>query len=95
MNNYLILSFILFVIGIIGILKRQNLIMFFISTEIMLNAANLAFVSISKIHNDLNGQIFAIFIMAIAACEIVVGLSLCVIKFRQDKSLDFDLGESK
>ncbi|WP_267523310.1 NADH-quinone oxidoreductase subunit NuoK [Campylobacter sp. MG1] len=91
--NYLILSFILFIIGLIGVLKRQNLIMFFISTEIMLNAANLSFVAISNIHRDFSGQVFAIFIMAIAACEVAIGLSFCVIKYRRDKSLDF--GECK
>lgn len=91
--NYLILSFIIFIIGLIGVLKRQNFIMFFISTEIMLNAANLAFLAISKMHNDLGGQIFAIFIMAIAACEVAIGLGFCVIKYRQTKSLDF--GEIK
>ncbi|MBZ7985302.1 NADH-quinone oxidoreductase subunit NuoK [Campylobacter sp. Cr9] len=87
--NYLLLSLILFLVGLFGVLRRQNLIMFFISTEIMLNAANLAFVSISKLHNALDGQVFAIFIMAIAACEIAIGLSFCVIKYRQTKSLDF------
>lgn len=91
--NYLLLSLILFLVGLFGVLRRQNLIMFFISTEIMLNAANLAFVSISKLHNALDGQVFAIFIMAIAACEIAIGLSFCVIKYRQTKSLDF--GEYK
>lgn len=87
--NYVLLSLILFLIGLFGVLRRQNLIMFFISTEIMLNAANLAFISISKLHNALDGQVFAIFIMAIAACEIAIGLSFCVIKYRQTKSLDF------
>lgn len=87
--HYLILSFILFIIGLVGVLKRQNLIMFFISTEIMLNAANLAFISISNMHKDFSGQIFAIFIMAIAACEVAIGLSFCVIKYRQTKSLNF------
>lgn len=91
--NYLLLSIVLFLIGLVGVLKRQNLIMFFISTEIMLNAANLAFVAISKMHNALDGQVFAIFIMAIAACEVAIGLSFCVIKYRRDKSLDF--GEYK
>ncbi|MBT0878122.1 MULTISPECIES: NADH-quinone oxidoreductase subunit NuoK [unclassified Campylobacter] len=91
--NYLLLSIVLFLIGLVGVLKRQNLIMFFISTEIMLNAANLAFVAISKMHNALDGQVFAIFIMAIAACEVAIGLSFCVIKYRRDKSLDF--GECK
>ncbi len=87
--KFLILAFILFLIGLFGVIKRQNYIMFFISSEIMLNAANLALIAIAKMHNDLGGQVFALFIMAIAASEIVIGLALCIVKFRQSKSLDF------
>ncbi|MCW1343024.1 NADH-quinone oxidoreductase subunit NuoK, partial [Campylobacter jejuni] len=56
-------AILMFIIGLVGILKRQNLIMLFISSEILLNSANLALVAASKMHNDLNGQVFALFIM--------------------------------
>ncbi|HEF5311350.1 TPA: NADH-quinone oxidoreductase subunit NuoK, partial [Campylobacter jejuni] len=68
-EKYFFVAILMFVIGLVGILKRQNLIMLFISSEILLNSANLALVAASKMHNDLNGQVFALFIMGVAACE--------------------------
>nr|HEP7858722.1 NADH-quinone oxidoreductase subunit NuoK [Campylobacter jejuni] len=62
-EKYFFVAILMFVIGLVGILKRQNLIMLFISSEILLNSANLALVAASKMHNDLNGQVFALFIM--------------------------------
>ena len=61
-EKYFFVAILMFVIGLVGILKRQNLIMLFISSEILLNSANLALVAASKMHNDLNGQVFALFI---------------------------------
>ncbi|WP_038813954.1 NADH-quinone oxidoreductase subunit NuoK, partial [Campylobacter jejuni] len=61
-EKYFFIAILMFVIGLVGILKRQNLIMLFISSEILLNSANLALVAASKMHNDLNGQVFALFI---------------------------------
>lgn len=69
-EKYFFVAILMFVIGLVGILKRQNLIMLFISSEILLNSANLALVAASKMHNDLNGQVFALFIMGVAACEV-------------------------
>lgn len=89
-NGYLLVSIIIFLIGLIGVLKRQNLIMLFISTEIMLNAVNLALVSISRMHNDLNGEVFALFIMAVAAAELAVGLSLTILWYKKTHSIHFD-----
>ncbi|HEF4240514.1 TPA: NADH-quinone oxidoreductase subunit NuoK, partial [Campylobacter jejuni] len=66
-EKYFFIAILMFVIGLVGILKRQNLIMLFISSEILLNSANLALVAASKMHNDLNGQVFALFIMGVAA----------------------------
>lgn len=87
-DKYLIVALIIFVIGLIGIVKRQNLIMLFISTELLLNAANLALLAGSKLHNDLNGQVFALFVMAVAASEVAVGVGLCVLWYRKSASIE-------
>ncbi|MBK1964132.1 NADH-quinone oxidoreductase subunit NuoK [Campylobacter novaezeelandiae] len=87
-EKYFIVAILMFVIGLIGILKRQNLIMLFISTEILLNAANLILIAASKMHNDLNGQVFALFIMGVAACEVAVGVAFCVLWYRKKGSLE-------
>ena len=88
--HYLILSFILFNIGIYGILVRKNIMMVFFSTEIMLNAINIAFVAISHHLGDINGQIAALFIIAIAAAEVAIGLALLVLWYRKTNSIDMD-----
>ena len=92
LTPYLILSSLMFSIGIVGILIRRNILMLFFSTEILLNAANVGFVAVSKYVNDyaIDGQIFALFIIAIAACEVAVGLGLLIILYRKDKSLNLD-----
>lgn len=87
-EKYFIVAILMFAIGLIGILKRQNLIMLFISTEILLNAANLILIAASKMHNDLNGQVFALFIMGVAACEVAVGVAFCVLWYRKKGSLE-------
>ncbi|AJC88335.1 NADH:quinone oxidoreductase I, membrane subunit K [Campylobacter insulaenigrae NCTC 12927] len=86
-EKYYIVAILMFVIGLIGIVKRQNLIMLFISSEILLNAANLALVTAGAFHNDIEGQIFALFIMGIAACEVAVGIALCVLWYRKTQTL--------
>ena len=90
LNHYLLLSAILFALGAVGIMRRKNLLMLFFSTEIMLNAANIALVAISKYYGNMDGQIFALFIIAIAASEVAVGLGLLIIMYRKHKSLDLD-----
>ncbi len=90
LNHYLLLSVILFAIGGIGIMRRKNLLMLFFSTEILLNSANIALVAISKYYGNLDGQIFALFIIAIAASEVAVGLGLLIIMYRKHKTLDLD-----
>lgn len=87
-EKYFILAILMFVVGLIGVLKRQNLIMLFISSEILLNAANVALVASSKMHSDLNGQIFALFVMGVAACEVAVGVALCVLWYRKKGTLE-------
>ena len=90
LNHYLLLSAILFALGAVGIMRRKNLLMLFFSTEIMLNAANIALVAISKYYGNMDGQIFALFIIAIAASEVAVGLGLLIIMYRKYKSLDLE-----
>jgi len=90
LNDYMILSAILFSIGLYGVLKRKNLLMLFFSTEIMLNAVNVGLVAISKYHNDLTGQMFAFFIIAIAASEVAIGLGLLILWFKRHNSINLD-----
>lgn len=90
LNEYLILSTIIFSIGLIGVIRRKNLLMLFFSTEIMLNAVNIGLAAISKFHGDLTGQMFAFFIIAIAASEVAVGLGLLVLLFKRNNSINLD-----
>lgn len=90
LNHYLLLSAILFAIGAFGVMKRKNLLMLFFSTEIILNAANIALVAISKYYASLDGQIFALFIIAIAASEVAVGVGLVIVMYRKYKTIDLD-----
>ncbi|MBI1883756.1 MAG: NADH-quinone oxidoreductase subunit NuoK [Chlamydiae bacterium] len=94
LSYYLILSGILFSIGVLGILIRRNAIMILLSLEIMLNAVNLSFVSFSRFSGNLEGQIFVFFIMTIAAAEVAVGLAILISIFRNKKSVDTDYMKS-
>ncbi|MDR0407316.1 MAG: NADH-quinone oxidoreductase subunit NuoK [Campylobacteraceae bacterium] len=89
-GHYLALSGVLFAIGILGVLRRKSLLMLFFATEILLNAANVGFVAISKFYADINGQIFALFIIAIAASEVAVGLGLLVLWYKRTGTIDLD-----
>jgi len=86
----LIVSAILFTIGIIGVLVRRNAIVIFMSIELMLNAANLAFVSFANELHSLDGQVFVFFVMAVAAAEVAVGLAIIVNLFRLRESVFVD-----
>ena len=90
LGHYLILSGILFSIGLIGVLRRKNLLMLFFATEIMLNAANIAFAAISNHYHDMAGQMFAFFVIAVAASEVAVGLGLLVVLYKKYGTLDLD-----
>ena len=90
LNAYLILSAILFLIGMIGVIRRKNLLMLFFSTEIMLNAANVGFAAVAKFHGDLTGQMFVFFIIAIAASEVAIGLGLLILWYKKKGSIDLD-----
>lgn len=90
LNYYLIISTVLFFIGVFGVIRRKNLLMLFFSTEIMLNAVNIGFVAISKYYNDLSGQMFAFFIIAVAASEVAIGLGLLILWYKKTGSLNLD-----
>lgn len=90
LSHYLIVSGILFSIGLIGVLRRKNLLMLFFATEIMLNAANIAFAAVSSYYGDLSGQMFAFFIIAVAASEVAVGLGLLIVLYKKQGTLDLD-----
>lgn len=87
---YIVLSAILFTLGALGVLIRRNAIIIFMSVELMLNAANLAFVAFARLHGGLSGQIFVFFVMAVAAAEVAVGLALIVKIFETKQSIDID-----
>lgn len=90
LNAYLILSTLIFCIGLVGVIRRKNLLMLFFSTEIMLNAVNIGLAAISKFHGDLTGQMFAFFIVAIAASEVAIGLGLLILWYKKKNSIDLD-----
>jgi NADH-quinone oxidoreductase subunit K len=87
---YIVLSAVLFTLGALGVLIRRNAIVIFMSVELMLNAANLAFVAFSQLYSALNGQIFVFFVMTVAAAEVAVGLALIVAIFRTKHSINVD-----
>lgn len=88
-SYYLILSSILFTIGVSGVLLRRNLIVIFMSIELMLNSVNLALVAISK-YQHIDGQIFVFFIITVAAAEAAVGLALVIALFRHKETTNID-----
>ena len=89
-SYYIGLSAILFTIGAVGVLIRRNAIIIFMSVELMLNAANLAFVAFARFHGQVSGQIFVFFVITVAAAEVAVGLALIVAIFRTKESIDVD-----
>lgn len=89
-DYYLILSGILFSIGVLGVLVRRNALVVFMSIELMLNAANLSLVAFSHMYESFGGQIFVFFIMAVAAAEVAVGLALIVAIFNTKHNIDLD-----
>jgi NADH-quinone oxidoreductase subunit K len=91
LNHYIWLSAIIFSIGIIGVLTRRNAIIIFMSVELMLNAVNLLLTAFSVHHNDPSGQVFVFFIMALAAAEVAIGLSIIVMVYRNTKSIDINV----
>ena len=89
-NYYVILSAILFTIGALGVLSRRNPLIIFMSIELMLNSANLAFVAFASVYKTFSGQIFVFFVIAVAAAEVAVGLALIVEIFKTRKNINID-----
>jgi len=87
---YLGLAALLFCIGVAGVLTRRNVLIIFMSIELMLNAVNLTFVAFSRFLSNIDGQIFVFFVMAVAAAEVAVGLAIIVTIFRHKESVDID-----
>ena len=87
---YLILSAILFIIGVLGVLIRRNAIVVFMSLEMMFNAANLLFVAYAAYYQILTGQLFVFFVMTVAAADVAIGLALIVAIFRNKKNISVD-----
>ena len=87
---YLALSAVLFIMGALGVLVRRNALIIFMSVELMLNAANIAFVAFTRTFEILSGQIFVFFVMTVAAAEVAVGLALIVAVFRSKQTIDVD-----
>jgi NADH-quinone oxidoreductase subunit K len=93
-THYLVLSALLFGIGASGVLARKNLFVSLMSLELMLNAVNLSFVTFSRVHGDLTGQVIVLFVVAVAAAEACVGLAIVIALFRLKETVDLDLFKS-
>src|SRR6476661_6552093 len=87
-NMYLMLSTVIFIIGVIGVMARRNAIIIFMCIELMLNAVNLLLVAFSTLHNDPSGQVFVFFIIAVSSAEVGVGLAILMMVDRNFKSIE-------
>ena len=87
-QDYLILSIILFCIGIIGVVSRRNVLIIFMSIELMLNAANLAFIAFSRFHQSMDGHVLAMMVMAVAAAEAALVLAVVILLHKHKGKLD-------
>ena len=90
LHHYLTVSAVLFSIGLIGIFTRKNVLMVLLSVELILNAANLSFVTFSSFLGDLSGQVVVFFTMIVAAAEVTVGLAIVVLLFRKKETTNID-----
>lgn len=88
--NYVILASVLFAIGAAAVLLRRNAIVAFMGVELMLNAGNLTLVAFARIHDQLNGQVMAFFVMVVAAAEVVVGMAIIISVFRARQTISLD-----
>ena len=90
LQGYLFVSALLFFIGVAGVLSRKNLFIIFMSIELMLNAVNLSFVSFSRYLGNLSGQAIVFLVIAVAAAEAAIGLSIVILIFKNKESLSID-----
>jgi NADH-quinone oxidoreductase subunit K len=93
-SHYLAVGAILFCLGLIGFLTRRNLIVMFLSTELMLQGVAINFVAFSRHHGNLHGQVFTMFVIAVAACEAGVALALFLTLYRRKRSVDVSLWQA-
>jgi NADH-quinone oxidoreductase subunit K len=89
-NHFLIVSFLLFAIGLFGVLVRRNFLTVLMSVELMMNAVNLNLVAFSKRLSNLTGQVFSVFVITIAAGEAAIGLAIIISLYRQRRTLNVD-----
>ena len=89
-NEFIIVSSMLFLVGFFGVIFRRNTIIIYMSIELMLNAINLALVAFSRFNNTMDGSIFVFFIMTVAAAEVAVGLAIIVMLYRQKQTVLVD-----
>jgi NADH-quinone oxidoreductase subunit K len=89
-SYYLVLSAVLFTLGAVGVLIRRNALVMFMSVEMMLNAANLALITYSRFLENVDGQVFVLLVMAVAAAEVAVGLAIVVALYRHKETADVD-----
>ena len=87
---YVLVSAVLFTIGVVGVLVRRNALVVFMSIELMLNAVNLSLASFARQYGHANGQVFVLFVLAVAAAEVAVGLAIIISVFRHRDSIDLD-----
>ena len=90
LNHYLLVSGALFAIGLLGVIVRRNLLIIYMSLELMLNAANLALVAMSRFNGNLDGQVMVFFIITVAAAEVAVGLALIVALYRRRQTIEVE-----
>ena len=90
LNHYLLVSGALFAIGLLGVIVRRNLLIIYMSLELMLNAANVALVAMSRFNGNLDGQVMVFFIITVAAAEVSVGLALIVALYRKRQTADVE-----
>lgn len=89
-ESYLALSAVLFTIGVIGVLIKRNPIVIFMCIELMLNAVNLTFIALGRHFGQMNGQMYVVFVMAVAAAEVAIGLGIIVAIFRTKETINID-----
>ena len=96
LNEFLLLGAVLFCIGVYGVIARKNAVMVLMSIELILNSVNINLLAFSQLHNNIDGNVFALYIIAVAAAEVGVGLAMVLLIYRNRKSISLDeLSEMK
>ena len=90
LGSFLLLSAILFITGATGVMLRRNPLVLFMCVELMLNAANVAFIAFARYHHNMEGQVFSLVVIAVAASEVVVGLALIVAIYKSGRPMNID-----